>query len=125
MINYETSKTVTHIVESPVNLERLTVAILVDGILPSQQGTVENAKQYVQRSEEDLKFYEDIIKKTVGFTSDRGDEISVKVMPFRELEAENIEEAPKEYMPIVLSVLKYLAPLAAALLFFLLYCVRC
>jgi len=119
MINYETSKTVTHTVESPVNLERLTVAILVDGILPSQQGSVENAKQYVQRSEEDLKFYEDIIKKTVGFTSDRGDEISVKVMPFRELEAESIEEAPKEYMPIVLSVLKYLAPLAAALLFFL------
>jgi len=63
MINYETSKTVTHVVESPVTLERLTVAILIDGILPSQQGSVENAKQYVQRSEEDIKYYEDIIKR--------------------------------------------------------------
>jgi flagellar M-ring protein FliF len=119
MINYETSKTVTHTVESPVTLERLTVAILIDGILPSQQGSVENAKQYVQRSEEDVKFYEDIIKKTVGFTSDRGDEISVKVMPFREIEAGDAQEAPREYMPIILNVSKYLVPLAAALLFFL------
>jgi flagellar M-ring protein FliF len=119
MINYETSKTVTHVVESPVTLERLTVAILIDGILPSQQGSVENAKQYVQRSEEDIKYYEDIIKKTVGFTADRGDEISVKVMPFRELEAESMEEAPKEYIPIILNASKYLVPVIAALLFFL------
>jgi flagellar M-ring protein FliF len=119
MINYETSKTVTHVVESPVTLERLTVAILIDGILPSQQGSVENAKQYVQRSEEDVKFYEDIIKKTVGFTSDRGDEISVKVMPFKEMEAVDVQDVPKEYMPIILNVLKYLVPVAVALLFFL------
>jgi len=119
MINYETSKTVTHVVESPITLERLTVAILIDGILPSQQGSVENAKQYVQRSEEDIKYYEDIIKKTVGFTADRGDEISVKVMPFRELEAESMEEAPKEYIPIILNASKYLVPVIAALLFFL------
>lgn len=119
MINYETSKTVTHVVESPVTLERQTVAILIDGILPSQQGSVENAKQYVPRSEEDVKFYEDIIKKTVGFTSDRGDEISVKVMPFREMEAGDVQEAPREYVPIILNVLKYLVPVVVALLFFL------
>ncbi len=120
MINYETSKTVTHVVESPVTLERLTVAILVDGILPSQQGSVENAKQYVPRSEEDIKFYEDIVKKTVGFTSDRGDEISVKVMPFREMEISDMQEAPKEYMPIILKALKYLVPVVVTLLIFLL-----
>jgi flagellar M-ring protein FliF len=118
-INYETSKTVTRVVESPVALERLTVAILIDGILPSQEGSVENAKQYIKRSEEDIKLYEDIIKKTVGFTSDRGDEISVKVMPFREMQVEDMGEAPKEYMPMILTVLKYLAPAAVALLFFL------
>ncbi|MBI4848054.1 MAG: flagellar M-ring protein FliF [Nitrospirae bacterium] len=119
MINYETSKTVTHVVESPVSLERMTVAILVDGILPSQQGLGENAKQYVQRSEEDVKYYEDIVKKTVGFTSDRGDEISVKVMPFREMAVEDAKDAPTEVMPIIMTVLKYFIPVAVALLFFL------
>ncbi|MBI5741662.1 MAG: flagellar M-ring protein FliF [Nitrospirae bacterium] len=119
-INYETSKTVTRVVESPVSLERLTVAILIDGLLPSQQGSVENAKQYVQRSEEDVRYYEDIIKKTVGFTQDRGDEISVKVMPFREMATEGpAEEAPKEYLPVILSVLKYLVPVIVMLLLFL------
>lgn len=119
-INYETSKTVTHVIESPLTLERLTVAILVDGILPSQQGTVEDPKQYIQRSEEDMKFYEDIVKKTVGFSSDRGDEISVKVMPFREMEAENMEAAPKEYLPLILTVLKYFVPVVVTLLVFFL-----
>jgi flagellar M-ring protein FliF len=118
-INYETSKTVTRVVESPVSLERLTVAILIDGVLPSQQSSEENAKQYIQRSEEDIKYYEDIIKKTVGFSSDRGDEISVKVMPFREMATEEVGEPPREYMPVVLTVLKYLVPVVVALLFFL------
>jgi len=43
----------------------------------------------------------------------------VKVMPFRELEAESMEEAPKEYIPIILNASKYLVPVIAALLLFL------
>lgn len=118
-INYETSKTVTRVVDSPVSLERLTVAILIDGVIASQESTKENARRYIRRSEEDVRFYEDIVKKTVGFSSDRGDEISVKVMPFREMETEETGEAPREYMPIILAVLKYLVPAVIALLFFL------
>ncbi|RJQ54634.1 MAG: flagellar M-ring protein FliF [Nitrospiraceae bacterium] len=118
-INYETSKTVTRVVESPVSLERLTVALLIDGVLSSQETSGEDAKQYIKRSEDDVRFFEDIVRKTVGFTADRGDEISVKVMPFKEMEAENMEEAPKEYLPVILNVLKYLVPAAVALLFFL------
>ncbi|HDH05304.1 MAG TPA: flagellar M-ring protein FliF [Nitrospirae bacterium] len=119
MINYETSKTVTRIVESPVTLQRLTVAILIDGILSSRQGSVENAEQYIARSEEDIKYYEDIVRKTIGFTEDRGDEISVTVMPFEAVETGDEQEAQKDYMPIILTVLKYLAPLLVAMLFFL------
>jgi flagellar M-ring protein FliF len=119
MINYETSKTITRIVESPVSLERLTVAILVDGILSSQAGSVENADQYIQRSEEDIKYYEDIVKKTIGFSEDRGDEISVTVMPFREMAMEELPEPETNYMPMVMTVLKYLIPLLVSVLFFL------
>ena len=119
MINYETSKTVTRIVESPVTLQRLTVAILIDGILSPRQGSAENAEQYIARSEEDIKYYEDIVRKTIGFTEDRGDEISVTVMPFEAVETGDDQEAQKDYMPIILTVLKYLAPLLVAMLFFL------
>lgn len=119
MINYETSKTVRRIVDSPVTLERLTVAILIDGVLPSQKDSMENADQYVVRSEEDVKYYEDIVKKTIGFTEDRGDEISVTVMPFAAVKMGEVTEAERDIMPVVYTVLKYVVFAIVALLFFL------
>ncbi len=119
MINYETSKTITRVINSPVELERLSVALLIDGILASQKGSAENADQYAVRSDEDLKYYEDIVKKTVGFTEDRGDEISLSVMPFKIPEVVEVGEVEREYLPLILTVLKYLVPVAIALLFFM------
>ncbi|MDH4028834.1 MAG: flagellar basal-body MS-ring/collar protein FliF, partial [Nitrospirota bacterium] len=116
MINYETSKTVTHVVEAPVMLKRITVAILIDGLLPSQQGSVEKPDEYIKRSESDVKYYEDIVKKTIGFTDDRGDEISVTVMPFAKAEVEEIPEAKTDYMPVVFTALKYFIPVLIVLL---------
>jgi len=119
MINYETSKTVTHIVDSPISLERLTIAILIDGILPSQKDSIENAEKYSVRSEESIKGYEDIVKKSIGFAEDRGDEISVTVMPFEQIAVEAAEEPSTDYLSIVFRVLKYLGPVIIAVLFFL------
>ncbi len=118
MINYETSKTIRHIVESPVTLHRMTVAILIDGILASQKDSMENAEQYTVRSEENIKYYGDIVRKTIGFSEDRGDEISVTVMPFERVETGEIGDAPIDYMSIIVTLLKYLLPLVIALLFF-------
>lgn len=120
MINYETSKTVTRVVDSPASLERLSVAIIIDGLLASQKGSVDNASQYQIRSEDDIKFYEDIVKKTIGFTEDRGDAITVSVMPFRDMEIEEIGNVEKNYMPLIMTVLKYLIPLVVAFVFFML-----
>ncbi len=119
-INYETSKTVTRVIDSPVTLKRLSIAILIDGILPSQQIPADKAKQYTTHSEENVKYYEDLVKKAVGFTPERGDQISVAVMPFsgESAASEALPEAKKEYLPVVLTVLKYLVPLIVALLFF-------
>jgi flagellar M-ring protein FliF len=118
-INYETSKTITRVVESPISLERLTVAIIVDGLLDSQTASVENAEQYTKRTEDDIQYYKNIVKNTIGFTGDRGDEISVTVMPFTKSDAGVIEEAGTDVMQIVYTVLKYLAPVIVAILFFL------
>jgi flagellar M-ring protein FliF len=120
MINYETSKTITRVINSPVALERLTVALVIDGILASQKETVENADQYDVRSDEDIKYYEDIVKKTIGFTEDRGDEISLSVMPFKKPEVIEVGEVKKDYLPLILTILKYFVPIVIALMFFLL-----
>lgn len=120
VINYETSKTVRRIVESPVKLQRMTVAILIDGILKSEKGNIKEPDKYTIRSDEDIRYYEDIVKKAIGFSEDRGDEISVKVMPFAEIDTgEEPETGINDYLPIVYSVLKYIIPLAVALIFYL------
>lgn len=120
MINYETSKTITRVINSPVVLERLTVALVIDGILASQKETVENADQYDVRSDVDIKYYEDIVKKTIGFTEDRGDEISLSIMPFKRPEVIEVGEVEKDYLPLILTILKYFVPIVIALMFFLL-----
>ncbi|UCE71566.1 MAG: flagellar M-ring protein FliF [Nitrospiraceae bacterium] len=119
MINYETSKTITRVVESPVTLERLTVAILIDGILPSQKASIENAEQYTVRTEDDMKYYEEIVKKTIGFTDDRGDEITVNVMPFEQVQVPEMAEAKMDYMPIVLTTMKYVVPIIIFLVIYM------
>ncbi len=120
MINYETSKTITRVINSPVELERITVALLIDGIPASQKDAVENAEQSPVWTDEDLKYYEDIVKKTIGFTEDRGDEISLSVMPFKQPEVVEVAEAEKDYLPLILTILKYIVPIIIALMFFLL-----
>jgi flagellar M-ring protein FliF len=117
-INYETSKTVIRVIEPPVSLERMTVAILIDGILASQKDSVSNSEQYTVRSEEDIKYYEDIVKKAIGFSEERGDEISVNVMPFAEIETGEVAEVEKDYLPIITTILKYLVPVIVAFMFF-------
>lgn len=119
MINYETSKTIKRIVDAPVTLDRLSVAILIDGVPASEKSAGDTAEKNIARSEEDIKYYEDIVKKTIGFEEDRGDEVSIKVMPFTEMENQATEPAKRDYLPIVYSVLKYLVPLVVALLFFI------
>jgi flagellar M-ring protein FliF len=120
MINYETSKTITRVIESPVSLERISVAIIIDGIHAAQKDSVEKPEDFNIRSEAEVKYYEDIIRKTIGFSDDRGDEISVTVMPFKEANIEEIGEVERDIMPIVYSALRYVVPLLVALVFFFL-----
>ncbi|MBC8413815.1 MAG: flagellar M-ring protein FliF [Nitrospira sp.] len=119
VINYETSKTIRRIVESPVTLKRLTVAILVDGILAAQKEGLPDADKFIVRADADIAYYEDIVRKTIGFSDERGDEISVTVMPFTPMDIVEMSEPKTDYMAIVFRVLKYLAPIIVALLFFL------
>jgi len=58
------------------------------------------------------------VKKTIGFSGERGDEISVNIMPFKEMESAEIPDEGKNYMPIVISILKYLVPGIVVLVFF-------
>ncbi|MEI7974165.1 MAG: flagellar basal-body MS-ring/collar protein FliF, partial [Bdellovibrio sp.] len=82
-INYDVPKTVRNIRETAGGLERLSVAVVVDGLTQTtkkEDGTEET--KWVSRSAEDLAKYETLIKNTVGFSANRGDSVKIESMQF-------------------------------------------
>jgi flagellar M-ring protein FliF len=117
VINYEVSKVVSRVISPSQELKRISVAVVVDGTYLAQQGS--KAKKYSARTEEEMKHYEDLVKKAVGFSSDRGDEVRVVNMPFETGAQEDFTETERNYWPILFSAARYVGPILAFLLIFL------
>ncbi len=88
-VNYEISRTVSKIVEPVGVIKQLSVAVLVDGIYEAAKtgdgqstDTPAAARKYIPRSEEDLKRIEDIVKKAMGFSPERQDQVQVVNVQF-------------------------------------------
>ncbi|MEK2646817.1 flagellar basal-body MS-ring/collar protein FliF [Bdellovibrio sp. BCCA] len=91
--NYEVPKTVRNIREAAGNLERVSVAVVVDGMAVTTtkpDGTTET--KYQPRTAEELKKYEDLVKNAIGFNSARGDSVRIENMQFQ---PEDFSEADK------------------------------
>lgn len=123
-INYEISKTISHVVSASGGLKKLSVVVLVDGTYAAPQGSTDPKaeKKYAPRTEDEVRQFEDMVKKAVGFTADRGDEVKVVNMPFEVVALEEVGEAPAQSQSVMSMVsmgAKYLGPLAGVVLLFL------
>ena len=78
--NYEISKTVRNHISETGEVKRLSVAVLVDGTYKIDPTT--KVAQYTERSPEELKRIENLVKGAVGFREDRHDIVEVINMPF-------------------------------------------
>ncbi|NOZ25422.1 MAG: flagellar M-ring protein FliF [Nitrospirae bacterium] len=116
-VNYEISRTVSRIVKPTGTIKRLTIAVLVDGTYIEDEKTGE--RRYVPRTEEDLRSYEEIIKKAVGYSEERGDEVKVINMAFQPpAEAVEMPES-MDYTQYVIPAAKYGTILIISVLVFL------
>ncbi len=83
-INYEVNRKVSKVVEPSGTIKRLSVAVFVDGtykeVVDEESG--ETTSTYVPRSEEEMGKLAESIKKAVGFSEERGDQIEVVNYPF-------------------------------------------
>jgi len=121
-VNYEISKTVSHEVAPTGTLSRLSVAVLVDGPSagPGAGGADgEGDGEAPTWTEEQLRQFEEIARRAVGFDAERGDEISVLHAPFRTLP---MEEEPGTLLDprslwLLTSVLRWVGVLVALLVF--------
>jgi len=82
-VNYEIGKVTSHTIESIGRIERISVAVVVDGTHEFNTGEdTESGWKYTPRSQEELTKIEDIVKRAVNFDAERGDEIEVRNIPF-------------------------------------------
>lgn len=82
--NYEVPKTVKNIKEAAGNIEKLSVAVLVDGIttqVKKEDGTFETKWQ--PRSPEEMAKYESLVKNAIGFNTARGDTVKIESIQFQ------------------------------------------
>lgn len=93
-LNYEISRTVSRIVEPTGTIKKLSVAVLVDGtyevVKPSGDQAksqadskgAEATRKYVPRAEAEMKQIEEIVKKAMGYSAERQDQVEVVNVPF-------------------------------------------
>jgi flagellar M-ring protein FliF len=118
-INYEVSRTTKTTVSPLGELKSLSVAVLIDGTYETAEG---GETKYIPRSEGELKTYETLLKRVVGFNVERGDELEVASVPFETVEggAEMaLFEATGDSKQFWISIAKNISFVLVALIFFI------
>lgn len=120
--NWEVPKTVRNTKESAGGLERLSVAVLVDGITKMETDKDGNqVEKWTARSPEEMKKIEQLVRSAAGFNSQRGDTITVENIAFQK---EDFSEAERllttlERKKLLHSLMKWLIlSLSLGLFFF-------
>ena len=93
-VNYEIGKLTSRTLEPVGGIERISVAVMVDGTYQSnvtEEGETETT--YVPRAAEELTKIENLVKRAVNFNVDRGDQVEVVNIPF---ESDQMAQAEAE-----------------------------
>jgi len=100
--NYEISQQVSHIESSPYRLKRISVAVWVDGTwkkvfdehrkpVITDEGGIK--REYISRTPEEMRSYEDIVKGAIGYDPTRKDTVVVKNIQFDRVKEFELEDA--------------------------------
>ncbi|PKN27105.1 MAG: flagellar M-ring protein FliF [Deltaproteobacteria bacterium HGW-Deltaproteobacteria-21] len=82
-VNYEINKVSRQVTNSVGDVKRLSAAVIIDGPYVQDKGSDgKMASKFIARNKKDMKVFEDIVKKAIGFTETRGDQVSVSNIPF-------------------------------------------
>jgi len=125
-INYEISKKVTNTKGEFATIRRLSAAVVVDGNYDfgkDADGVETNKLEYIALSDAQMTAINEIVKQTVGFNVNRGDEVTVSNFEFKPLSrdgtkapTQNLIDKFTYYSAPLIPIFKYL--IAGLLLFF-------
>lgn len=126
--NYEISKKVTNVKGQFATVQKLSAAVVVDGnydYVQDAEGNLGSKIEYIPLTQEQMASITDIVKQTVGFNVNRGDEVTVSNFEFKPLQKDGTQ-APTQtaidkftyYASPLIPLMKYLF---AAILLFVFY----
>ncbi len=108
-VNYEISRTVSRIVEPTGGIKKLSVAVLVDGTYEvpkpaegEKASAADAQRKYQPRSTEEMQRIEEIVKKAMGYSAERQDQVEVVNMQFgfgEDAQPAGVESAPEPQQP--------------------------
>lgn len=91
--NYEISKTIERVIEGAGNIQRVTVAAVINGVAKQVKNGEATETVIEPRSREQLQKLEQIVRQAVGIDNSRQDQISLVSIPF---ETNFVDETPVE-----------------------------
>jgi flagellar M-ring protein FliF len=100
--NYEISQQVSSIVSAPYKIDRLSVAVWVDGTWEKlydeggkpqimDEGGIR--RRYIPRTADEMKSYEEVVKGAIGYSAARRDTVIVKNIQFDRTDEFSLEDA--------------------------------
>jgi len=82
-VNYEISKKISNSIRENGVIRRLSVAVLVDGVVSE---AADGTKEYADRSQEEMDKIGALVRSAVGYDPARGDQVEIINMRFKTLE---------------------------------------
>ncbi|MCC6137183.1 MAG: flagellar M-ring protein FliF, partial [Bdellovibrionaceae bacterium] len=96
IMTFEVPKTVTNIVESAGSINRLSIAVVVDGVVKTVGAKGKETQEWQPRSNEEIARIETIVKNVVGFSDSRGDAVKIESFQFAKEDFTSVDEITSE-----------------------------
>lgn len=122
-VNYEVSKTTSSIKGEFATIKRVSAAVVVDGVYDKNPDT--GKFEFVALNETQLGSISDLVKQAIGFSAERGDQVTVSNFEFRPRKAireksisEKVAEQVQAFLGPFWPLLKYIM---AGIILFIFY----
>jgi flagellar M-ring protein FliF len=121
-VNYEISRTVRRTLNPVAEIERLSVAAVIDGTYTVETDKSGNqTRTYVPRTEAEIEKFTSIVQNAMGYSSDREDQVTVESFSFDSMEEMAFVDGPgTDWLALVRRyghMAGYAALIAAAFMF--------
>jgi len=95
-VNYEVSETQREILRNPGSVRRMTVAVMVDGVVST---AADGTRTWSARPDAELATLRELVASAVGLDEARGDVLTLKSLEFQELPIPEGTEAAASLLP--------------------------